>query len=259
MIAGEQTSRTTRFTMKPGPILVGSLVALSLLLHGPASAETRTQIFERASSELAEKKYEHALRDCNKLIEMDGRRTDVLLLRARILMHLKQYAVARKDLSDCIAINPNEYDFFFERGRVLVELGHWDDSIKDFEAAARILPRAPDPYTCLARVYVHFNNQEKALTAANKAAMRSREHRGERANCLITFGKYTEAIEDLNFLIAHAHEMGMNSRQLAVYLEWRGTCFIRLCRYQEALQDLSRSILLYKQGIQPILHAEVSG
>lgn len=160
---------------------------------------------ERAEIHFKEKKYNDALLDCSKAIELDPTVGMYYNNRAMAYMKLnmpdeaindytqaikvdsgliiygnrglayyrkKQYEAAIKDLSECLELTQNTItrkNCFINRGCSFYYLKKYEKAISDFNMALKINPKECDSYNNLAKCHYKLGNWNKAIHYYTKA------------------------------------------------------------------------------------------
>nr|MBP9900631.1 hypothetical protein [Verrucomicrobiota bacterium] len=185
---------------------------------------TARELYERAQNHLREKRYDEALADMTKSVELldqgVGRWkwfTDVYFSRSGLFADRKDYARAVADLTRMLEFEPKRYAPRFNRACYFTELGQTDAAIGDYTAIV------DDPDTDFSR---HGQPKEKCLASAY-------EYRG-----LVFQGRmeYEKAVADFTESLRMDPSGGDG---MIVY--WRrGLLYQRLQQIDKALEDANQ-------------------
>jgi protein O-mannosyl-transferase len=105
-------------------------------------------------------KYDLALSDINKTLENNPKDFNALNNRGTIYLNEKRNEEALNDFSKAIEIAPNYYQAYFNRGTVYYRVQKFDEAISDLTTAITLNPDFADTY--YARGWARFNKGDKA-------------------------------------------------------------------------------------------------
>ena len=88
-----------------------------------------------------QEKYERAMTDCNRALELDPRDDHVFNTRGAIYHLTEKYDQAIEEYSKAIRLAPNFIDPVHNRGMSYAAKGDYDTAIADYNAALKINPR----------------------------------------------------------------------------------------------------------------------
>ena len=136
--------------------------AIELDLNNPYHYYYRAQ----ARSEL--RQYKEAIADFSKAIEFDPKDSDNYVQRAKVRVELRQYKEAISDYDKAIELKPDSY-YYYNRAQTKVELGQYEEAIADYSEALRREPN--NAYTfyrqALAKIKIkQFEASQKDLKVA---------------------------------------------------------------------------------------------
>jgi tetratricopeptide (TPR) repeat protein len=208
-----QTAAPTATPSSPepyvGPDTAGTDSTSSAVASTPAQAagsEQVAQLLGRASASGEQGRYEEALDDLNRALELEPNNVHALWNRGEIYRLLGRYDEALDDLNRALKLEPNNVHALDNRGVTYRMLGRYDEALDDLNRALKLEPN---------NVFALWN-------------------RGEIYRLL---GRYKEALRDLN----RALKLEPNN----VYaLGNRGATYRMLGRDEEALDDLNRALEL---------------
>jgi lipoprotein NlpI len=115
-----------------------------------------------------EKKFEEALNDINKTIELDPEYSAAYNVRGNIFNNAKRHAEALDDFNKAIALNPNA-SAYNNRGLVFRDLHRYEDALSDFNKAIVLQPDFYEGYNDRGIVLSELKRFEASLNDFNKA------------------------------------------------------------------------------------------
>ncbi len=210
-------------------------------------------LFLRGQSFLALKKYQLAIDDLTRIIEMrntyDTYAAEYFLNRAVAYRELKNFIAAEKDLEKAISLHPDNPEAFYELAKYkFATLKNKNEAIRELDRAIQHDPEKAEYYLKRAEYKAYmakydFSSQELYESAIRDVSfaislepdnfeyylMRSKLHK-ER-------GEPVQALEDYNKMIE------INPGRVEAYAE-RGIIKMQSDRYESAIEDFSRTIEL---------------
>ena len=184
----------------------------------------------RAEANLAIGKYREAAEDATQVLESQGEQPvpEMLLLRGRAYAGEKKFNPALEDLDRAIELKADLVDAYIERGMVFMQTRRFDDAIGDFTRAIQLDPQNAKAYVLRAEarlqgetpdetqsnVYAALNdvNQALGVTPNEPLALRVR------GNVYEAFTRTSEAIADYRQALAQ-DPFQIESREALVRLE----------------------------------------
>jgi len=122
---------TTAASMAPAAVHpVGGLAVLS---H---SAHRATVWGDHCLSLVQLERYDEAIADCSRAIQLDGHRPEHRLNRGIALYRTGRFAEALVDDTEVLVQHPNDFRGYYNRGLVQVALHRFEAAITDFDRAA---------------------------------------------------------------------------------------------------------------------------
>lgn len=186
------------------------------------------------------KRYESALKDFDRAIEMEPDSAIAFLNRGSTFDDLEEYDRALDDLNRAIQLDPNYYEAFFNRGLVFYEREIFSKALEDFKRAVQINPSADTAYNSIGNTYNKLDHFDQALTNFSQAIEidpSNALYLRNRGDLYYFDGHYLEAIADYSDAIRLVPDFA------EAYLK-RGTAFSHLRMYEKALADLNQAIHL---------------
>lgn len=112
--------------------------------------------------------YQHALNDFSFAIQIENNADDYAK-RGLLNGKIEKFDEAVKDLSKAIELNPEWVDFYLKRAQIYFLMGKYDDALKDASTAQDLNSIIPDPYTISATIYLKMGKFEEALEQIDSA------------------------------------------------------------------------------------------
>ena len=130
-------------------------------------ADRATAWGDRCLSLVQLERYDEAIADCSRAIQLDGHRPEHRLNRGIARYRTGNFAEALVDDTEALAQNPNDFRGYYNRGLVQVALHRFEAAIADFDQAAAL---TSDP-TPLTEIY-DDRGLAKLMAAQPQAALR---------------------------------------------------------------------------------------
>jgi tetratricopeptide (TPR) repeat protein len=207
------------------------------------SGRTPKTLFACALCDFVLKRYAQSVQACTEIIQLNGKSTSPLILRAYANLSQKQIKAARADIERAISLDPDSDDGYVAlanlnflngsyvqsidelsqrlkvsphnvailvaRGRVFADLNKQPEAIADFTRALELNSKRADVFTARAEIYQAMQNFDAAISDFSKAISLQTHcpieaYKG-RAACYCEQHLYQKAIDDLNRLITCSH------------------------------------------------------
>ena len=123
----------------------------------------------RGEEYIALDKYDKAISDFSKAIEIDPSEPLYYYNRANAFFDIKQYDAALKDYSKALELNNKLLDAYVNRGMLYSETGHQNNAIYDFQKALELNPRQADVCNLIGVSYAIEQKYDSAETYFRKA------------------------------------------------------------------------------------------
>jgi len=192
----------------------------------------------RAKYYFLQQKYELALDDHNKAIELNPNYAMAYSVRALHYSSQQKYDLALDDYNKAIELNPNYGLYYRGRGLNYLLQQKYDLALADFNKAIDINPNDAGAYNNRGNLYSYQQKYDLALSDFNKAIDLNRnfakayENRG---NLYRRQQKYELALADYNKAI------DINPNDAGAYAS-RGNLYSDLQKYELALADYNKAI-----------------
>ncbi|MFM6690497.1 MAG: tetratricopeptide repeat-containing serine protease family protein, partial [Microcystis panniformis] len=116
-----------------------------------------------------QQKYELALDDYNQAIELNPNDADAYYNRGNLYYNQQKYELALSDYSKAIEINPNYAKAYYNRGNLYKNLQKYDSALADYNQAIDINPNDAYAYYNRGNLYKDLQKYDLALSDYSKA------------------------------------------------------------------------------------------
>ncbi|WP_043997703.1 tetratricopeptide repeat protein, partial [Microcystis aeruginosa] len=116
-----------------------------------------------------QQKYDLALSDYNKAIEINPNYAEAYYNRGNLYSDLQKYDLALSDYSKVIDINPNLAQAYNNRGNLYYNLQKYDLALSDYSKAIDINPNHANAYNNRGNIYSDLQKYDLALSDYSKA------------------------------------------------------------------------------------------
>ena len=210
------------------------------LLFNPDAAESHWVLRERAETYRLLGRYEEALADFNRAIELKPDDAWVLTRRAKTYRLLGRYEEALADFNRAIELKPDDAWAIVSRGQTYLAQFRYEEALADFNRAIELKPDYVWAIWNRGQTYRLLDRYEEALADFNRAIeLKPDDEMGlrGRAETYRLQGRYEEALADFNRAIELKPDYVWAIRS-------RGQTYLALSRYKEALADFHQAIKL---------------
>ncbi len=190
-----------------------------------------------------QKKYNEALRDCNKVINLNAEDANVYIIRAGIFKEMKKYNQALQDCAHALKIAPDSNLAYIVQAGVHLLTNNFNGILSDCSKAEKLGAPKQVTYFLRAGAYHRLNRYQDAyeectrFMSLEESAYNNPEYSkrvyGLRGATCIFLKKWTEAIEDLNKAIS----MESNS---ATDFSNRAFAYFEVGRYDQSSEDCQK-------------------
>ncbi len=189
---------------------------------------------------LEEKKYEEALSDFNKAVELDPNFAQVYNNRGALLMDLNRYEESKKDFDRAVALQPQFAFAYNNRGMLMHKMENDSAALYDYNKAIEMKPEFTEAYFNRGIIFENFKQHDEALNDYNKVVALNPNYilvYNNRGNILMNAKRYDEALSDYNKTI----ELNPNSPN--AYLNM-GTLYTYEQKYEDAIANYTKALEL---------------
>ncbi|WP_445630748.1 tetratricopeptide repeat protein [Nostoc sp. DSM 114167] len=189
------------------------------------------------------KRYEEALQDLNRAIELDLNYEWAIASRGITYFLMERYSEALQDFDRAIKLNPNpESDTVFAfRGINYFLMERYSEALQDFDHTIKLNPKYKWMIALRGEIYYQLERYSEALQDFDRALELDSKLNGaiiaRRGEIYYQLERYSEALQDFN----RALELDSKSDTA---LALRGETYRSMNQYTEALQDFDRAIEL---------------
>ncbi|MCA2656464.1 tetratricopeptide repeat protein [Microcystis sp. M061S2] len=190
-----------------------------------------------------QQKYELALSDYTKAIEINPNYANAYYNRGNLYSNQQKYELALSDYSKAIEINPNDAYAYVSRGNLYSDLRKYDLALSDYSKAIEINPNDANAYYNRGILYYNQQKYELALSDYSKAIELNRSYAiayNNRGLLYFNQQKYELALADWNKAI------DINPNDAYAYNN-RGVLYALTREFPKALADAEKASELYRQ------------
>ena len=216
-----------QFTTSPKPI-------------GNIDDFTDVDFNNRGSTYYKLKRYDDALSDFHRAIELNPNLADAYYNRGVTYRHLQRYNDALAEIHRAIELNPKDAEAYNIQGLIYHDLRQYDDALSDLHRAIELNPNLGDTYINRSITYRHLQRYNDALADVHRAIELDpnlADGYVNRGNIYTNLQRYDNAIAD------YTHAIELDPTNALAYSN-RGNTFAERQRYNDALVDVNRAIEL---------------
>ncbi|MFC6022659.1 tetratricopeptide repeat protein [Plantactinospora solaniradicis] len=197
-------------------------------------------IVDRAETYQLMGRYEEALADFGRALEADPGSVPALTGRGKTYRMMGRYEKALADLNRALELEPESHVLYEYRGHTHMAMKWYEQALADLNHSLELLPDCHAAYERRAETYRLMKRHEEALIDFKRAlendpkCLYSLSHRGLTYDAM---GRYEEALDDFN------EALRIDPENHHLY-ERRGEAYMSMERYEEALDDFNRSLEL---------------
>ena len=202
--------------------------------------------FNRARIHINQDKYDDALSDISRAIELDDDKTEFYHRRAFIYKNgLKKYNLAILDYSKCIELEPGNKEHLYKRASMFYKMGDLKNALIDFNNVLEIDPSYVKAINIIGLIYEEQGKTENAIETYNSGISLHKEYPLAAAYCYrnradlhVKNGNYEAALDDYTKSIElDPKNPKRYSKRASFYQQYTK-------KHNEALIDLSAAIQL---------------
>jgi tetratricopeptide (TPR) repeat protein len=219
---------------------LGMLVRAVAELEPPAALPRVLQLMLSATAKHVLKRYEEALADWNRALELKPDDPEILNNRGVTYHDLGRYDEALADYNRALELRPDDPETLCNRGAAYNRLDRYDDALADLNRAIILKPRYRQGIGNRGNSYFGLKRYKDAIAEYDRVLeMKPDDERGigNRGMSYFNLGRYNEALADLNKAVQ------MSPHTIA-YIGYRGNVYRKLKRYDDALADYNSVLKL---------------
>jgi serine/threonine protein kinase/tetratricopeptide (TPR) repeat protein len=164
----------------PEDFRAAALAFTGCIMHRPKNASA---YFQRAYAYKQLKRYEEALADYSKAIELAPEYLQAWNDRGIVYSGFRQWEEAIADFSRAIELDPESARAWNNRGWAYANVGRWEKAIADYSKAINLDPKVALRWNNRGNAYANVGNWDKAIADYSKAIDLDPKH-GEACNAL---------------------------------------------------------------------------
>jgi len=200
--------------------------------------ESHTAYNNRGYFLVQEKKYDQALPDFSRSLELVPNYVEALNNRGSLYRLLEKPREAIGDYSRALALDSNHIKALTGRGNAYAALGLPDSALTDYNMAYRLNPRLSMSLADRGSVLFRLGRYEEAIIDCNMKIDAHAEKRDTYLNRAVAYsslGQWEKAIPDYSFVLDSVKD------NPSIY-EWRGVAYRNTGSLQQAIDDFTRGI-----------------
>ena len=191
---------------------------------------------------ISKRDFEKVIDICNEALKVEPNLVEfyIILIRGYAYIELNEYEQAIKDFNKVIELNPNYAEDYYGRGYAYAELNEYERAIEDYDRTIALNPKFAEAYYNRGLAYAELNEYKRAIEDYGKAIALNPDDAGAYNNRGLAYAELKEherAIEDYDRAIE------LNPDDAAAYNN-RGNAYAKLNKYERAIKDYSRAIEL---------------
>ncbi len=195
---------------------------------------------ERGESHRWAGRYQEALADFNRAIELDPRRDSAITIRSLTYQAMGRWEETLADFSRAIELDPSSAWAWVSRGQAYRLMERYEEALADYSRAIELAPTHASAIASRGLTYHAMERYDEALTDLSRAIELDPNQDWAwawRGHAYRLMERYDEALTDFSRAIELAPTY-------ASAIAERGQTYQAMERYEEALTDLSRAIEL---------------
>lgn len=206
--------------------------------------------FVKGNDFAGREKYEEAVPEYNKAIDLHPQYTEAYFRRGYALLSLKEYEKAISDFNKALDLSPKYANAYFNRASAKAELKRYDDAIQDYTTYIHIKPKDEEAYYGRGLAFGWNGENDKAISDFNEAIELNTEYgKAHLARGVIyarrEMGEYDKAISDYYKALQLNPDMRTEiEAKLSIAYSNRGIKFAEKHQHSEAILDFNHSIKL---------------
>ena len=215
------------------------LSSLSTVLEKLEYFKIKTN-YDRYLLYLLQGRYEAAIKEIDKAIELDPNNPDYHNSKGVALAQLERYEEAIKEFDEAITLNPNNPDYHNNKGNALAQLERYEEAIKEYNEAITLNPNNPDYHNSKCVALYDLERYEEAIKEYNEAITlnpNNPDYHNNKGVALAQLERYEEAIKEFDEAIT----LNPNNPD---YHNNKGVALYDLERYEEAIKEYDEAITL---------------
>jgi tetratricopeptide (TPR) repeat protein len=188
----------------------------------------------------ADKKYDEALKDYNKAMQIEPRFSKAYNNRGALMRLLKKYDQAISDFSKAIELQPDYAIAYNNRGLLMNITKQYDNAVADYSKAISLKKDYAEAFSNRGIAYRNANKFSESYNDFNQALFLNPNYYkaySERGLLMMAQNKFDDALSDFNKTIQ------MQPEYANAYFN-RGNLYMTTKKNDEAISDFSKAISL---------------
>ncbi|HVS36368.1 MAG TPA: tetratricopeptide repeat protein, partial [Gemmataceae bacterium] len=185
-------------------------------------------------------RYQEAVADCSKAIELDPKDANAWYNRAAGYYRMGQLDKAVADCSQAIALDPKDAAAWINRGAAYADLGQLNKAVADSSQAIELEPKYANAWSNRGVAYLRLGQPDKTVADCSKAiALDPKDAHAwsNRGHAYVNLGQLDKAVADCSKAIE------LDPKDADAWGN-RGAAYADLGQLDEAVADLSKAIEL---------------
>ncbi|TAL68948.1 MAG: tetratricopeptide repeat protein [Bacteroidetes bacterium] len=195
---------------------------------------------QKGQSAIIKKKYDEAIKNYSKAIQLDSSRTDAYYNRGLAYLYLEKYPDAIEDFSNVIKRDSSKTDAYNNRGLAYGFIGKVNEAINDFNYAIKLDSSFSMAYFNRGNAFMSLNNDNAALNDFNKSIAKDSSNPAvyfQRGTIHYSKGNYDNALYDFTKAI----RMGFKPPKIFYNL---GNTYYKLNQFDKAIKNYNEVLKL---------------
>ena len=171
----------------------------------PIKTNYKNQLINKAKQEIATNKFDEAIKDCEKALELDSTHIDAYFYIGITNSHKKEYDKAIASFKKALDLTKSHAKSWNHMGLVYIKKVEYDQAIQCYNQAVEIEPLYVEAFFNMANAYKLKNNLNKAIEVYKKVIEIDPSHVFAwlfMANCYFDKNEYYSAIQSLERAIS---------------------------------------------------------
>lgn len=171
----------------------------------PIKTNYKNQLISKAKKEIAAAKFDEAINDCDKALELDSTHIDAYFYIGITNSHKKEFDKAIASFKKALDLTKSHAKSWNHMGLVYIKKEEYDQAIQCFNQAVEIEPLYVEAFFNMASAYKLKNNLDKAIEVYKKVIEIDPSHAFAwlfMGNCYFDKNEYYSAIQSLERAIS---------------------------------------------------------